>query len=340
MDRYLDQHQRTLTDVLDEVLDTEAGLREVLLQLRHDTAVDNLDTVLDAEAGLKAILPATLRNSPSGRPDAQEAPLENTGARRDAFHAVSPVDRMALRSNPEVTAACLDLDRALDLIRHLDPDLVLDRALNLAHDLALDLARARDLNFDGDFNIDDDLDRELTRACVLADDLAGALNNARARGLVRDLNVARDLNIARNRDLSVARNRARDLNIVLDRARDLAHDMDRDLDRARALALVLVDVRANQVGRAIGLVLRWELPALDKDSLHAFLNDFTTADLSSAELGGVDLDGVRWSERGTKWPPVVDVEALKILSAETPPGSKTWIVRSGTATIRDFVELV
>ncbi|MDO0914146.1 hypothetical protein QQM39_25930 [Streptomyces sp. DT2A-34] len=68
------------------------------------------------------------------------------------------------------------------------------------------------------------------------------------------------------------------------------------------------------------------------------LDDFTHDDLRDTDLRGIDFSGVHWSQR-TQWPPVVDVEALKARSDETPPGSGTWIIRSGTTTIRDFVDL-
>lgn len=55
----LARHQHTLSNSLDDVLDIEAGLREILIHSRHDIAVDNLDTVLNTEAGLAAILPTT-----------------------------------------------------------------------------------------------------------------------------------------------------------------------------------------------------------------------------------------------------------------------------------------
>ncbi|MEH0447716.1 MULTISPECIES: hypothetical protein [unclassified Streptomyces] len=68
------------------------------------------------------------------------------------------------------------------------------------------------------------------------------------------------------------------------------------------------------------------------------MDDFTATDLSNADLTGIDLGGVYWSEHTTRWPPAINVEDLKARSKETPSGSGTWIVRSGTATIRDLAE--
>lgn len=48
----VDSYQVLVND-LDEVLDAEDGLREVLLQVHHDTAIGNLEKVLDIETGLR-----------------------------------------------------------------------------------------------------------------------------------------------------------------------------------------------------------------------------------------------------------------------------------------------
>ncbi|WP_019064563.1 hypothetical protein [Streptomyces prunicolor] len=124
----------------------------------------------------------------------------------------------------------------------------------------------------------------------------------------------------------------------------LDHHLARARDIARVLALALaldtadardliVEIRTAEVGRAIGLALRREPLVLDKNSLHTLLDDFTSTDLT-----GIDLSGVRWSEHTTQWPSAIDIEDLKARSDETPPGTGTWIVRSGTATIRDHAE--
>jgi hypothetical protein len=60
------------------------------------------------------------------------------------------------------------------------------------------------------------------------------------------------------------------------------------------------------------------------------VDDFTTADLSDADLTSTDLTGVRWSPRGTRWPPTVDVTALLARSQEDPLGSGLYVVRPPT----------
>jgi hypothetical protein len=339
---WLTQHQHALTHALDDLLDTEAGLREILLRSHHDTATDNLDTVLDTEAGLAAILPVP-QTSPADTHDATHHHKDTTKLR----HTLSPAARLSLRNNPDVKTASQALAR--DRARGLD--MVLDHARALAGDLAHDLAHDLNSDLNRDLNLADNL------AYALAGDLASDLN--RVRSLARRLAVAlagnldpdpdRDLAIARAlaNELARAGDLARDLNRARPLARFLAHAHARAVDLARALALgpdldrayaLIVEIRTAEVGRAIGLALHQEALVLDKDSPHALLDDFTATDLSTADLTGIDLSGVHWSEHTTQWPPAINVEDLKTRSDETPPGSGTWIVRSGTATIRDLAE--
>ncbi|MGW7789499.1 hypothetical protein [Streptomyces tricolor] len=358
VDHWLAQHQSALIDALDDVLDTEAGLREILIHSRHDTAVDGLDTVLDTEAGLAAILPPTPQLADTPKP--HETPRAHTDG-QELLQAFGPADRMTLRNHPAVKEASQALARGRTL--NLTPELAVARARDLAHDLvrtlAHDVARARDLtrahNFIPDLTRAHDLVRDLTRALDrtenlgLADTLnltrelprTLALALARARALDRVAGLPHNRTRTVARALARARNRAHDLAHTLNLVRDLEHalDPDRVLDLTRALDRTVIDVRTAEVRRAIGLALRREPPELDEDSLHSFLDDFTTADLSDADLSGMDLSGIHWSEHGTQWPPTLDVEDLKAHSDEAPPGSGTWIIRSGTATTRDLAEL-
>jgi hypothetical protein len=350
----LGRHQHTLDDSLDSVLDIEAGLREVLIHSRHDTAVDALGTVLNTEAGLACILP------PTPQPQASDTSGTRGNPRAgDLPFALSPADRMALRDHPDVKAAQQLLSRDLDhdLDRDLSPLAVRARAIERAMTLGRDLARA--------------LARDLTR--ILARDLSRP--HSRARDFVRDIDLARDR--ARALDVDFARVLARDAPYVVDsgvhfarsRARDLnldldsIHSLDRllgvglgfglALDRARARDLtrlldlvldydldhdVFIEIRTNEVCRAIGSALHREPPLLDAASVLMLLDDFTHDDLRDTDLRGIDFSGVHWSQR-TQWPAVVDLEALKARSDETPPGSGIWIVRSGTTTVRDFADL-
>ncbi|WP_124821896.1 hypothetical protein [Micromonospora ureilytica] len=60
MNTHVDQALRDMAasfeDRLDEVLDVEAGLRDVLLETQHMQLADNLDGILDVEAGLAHVL--------------------------------------------------------------------------------------------------------------------------------------------------------------------------------------------------------------------------------------------------------------------------------------------
>ncbi|WP_413755033.1 hypothetical protein [Streptomyces sp. MMBL 11-3] len=350
---WLTQHQQALTSALDDILDTEAGLLEILIHSRHGTAVDDLGTVLDTEAGLAAILPTTPQPA-DPTPSAHDSPHDDTST-HEFLQTLSPVDRMTLRNHPDVKQATLELarDRAREHARDLAS--TRDYALGLVLALAGDLAHHLDYDLDLARSLDLDLasTRDLARDLALALDRARDYDHARdyAPDFARHLDLARHLDraldrhldpdLARHRVLARARDRARDLILSLIRARDRVHT--RDLELVLDLARTVIHVRTAEVRRAIGLALDRDTPELDTNSLRALLDDFTTADLRDADLTGTvpaaDLSGVRWSEHGTRWPPAVDIEDLKTRSDETPPGSGTWTIRSGTATIRNLAEL-
>ncbi|MFF9346654.1 hypothetical protein [Streptomyces sp. NPDC014734] len=324
----LGQHQHTLDDSLDGVLDIEAGLREILIHSHHDTAVDALGTVLDTEAGLAGILPPTPRPQASGTHRHPRA--------GNSLPALSPAERMTLREYPDVKAAQHALDRdhdshvlslASELARTCIDDLYSDSPRELVLDRAHD--RIRDL--------DRALALVLTRARILAPALARVLDLA----LGPTLDLVRDLDLDHVRDLGLDLDPTRILDTrarVLAAALARAHNLARDLDLALDLADAFIEIRTNEVCRAIGLALHREHPALDTASVRTLLDDFTHDDLRDTNLWGLDLSGVHWSQ-STQWPPVVDIEALKARSDETPPGSGIWIVRSGTATVRDLADL-
>ncbi|MEV2255864.1 hypothetical protein AB0I94_35805 [Streptomyces sp. NPDC050147] len=339
--------QHALEQALDGLLDVEAGLSEILLSSRHDSTVDSLQAVLDTEAGLAAILPPD---------DAGSAcPADTAQAAVHHLHDLSPAQLLALRSHPEVSAASHALVRTIRQVRDLavEFDLALDLVLDLAH------AIVRDLDQDHTSTYDQASARELAlaRARVMIRGLdrpylpVGVIGRYRAleRARARAVNITRVLSYDNfDRDLARLRSRARahDLTRFLDGYRLADRDRNRglesvpdgyrvDRDRHRVLASMMIDVRTAEVGRAIGLALDQVPPALRTNDVAA-LNDFTTANLSSTDLTGVDLSGIRWSEHGTRWPPPIDVDALKARSDETRAGSGIWIVRSGTTTAHDL----
>ncbi|WP_329348904.1 hypothetical protein OG226_12080 [Streptomyces sp. NBC_01261] len=340
VDHLLDQYGRNLAAHLEDVLDVEAGLREALLQVRHDAAVDRLGWVLDVEAGLRAVLPSF---SPSSQPITRPT---NRG-RSDSGIAwpVGASDRLSLRTNPHVVTAYRALTRDIAIARdHLTRDHARDLDLDLVRALADDLDHAVGLGADTERDRDGEFQRGLERVRSL--NLAVSLDLERGTGrnrnhphaIARDLDRVRAMLRVLHRIRVRGRRQGSSLGLLLDRAHSRARDLELVLERVgshdRVLTSTLVNIRVNEVARAIGTVLDREAPALDRDSVHAFINDFTTADLRAVDLDGLDLAGVRWSETGTQWPPALDVEELKSRSEETSPYSGIWVVRSGTATVR------
>ncbi|WP_436762722.1 hypothetical protein [Streptosporangium sp. V21-05] len=263
--------------------------------------MDDLDTVLDVEAGLAAILPAAV---PPPAPVVQPQPHateQDRPASGQLTWPIGPEDRLMLRLHPQVMTTSRNLV-LIGILAHR-----LDLAFGRIRALCPELVR--------------DLDLDLDRGSVL--DLVSVLS--RVLDCVRDL--ARDLDL--------------DLDSVRDRVRALARSLARDLDLVLRLDLAggIVDFHVAEVREAIALALGQDLPGLDEASLKAFLDDFTTADLRAANVTGVNLDGVRWSESGTKWPRGMDTEALKVRSEEIGTGSGIHVVRSGSATVHDFADL-
>lgn len=349
VDRWLNQHQHTLDGVLGEALDAEAGLREILLHSRHNTAVEDLNTILDAEAGLAAILPPAIQGQPANPPDAHETAQDHLDT-EDFLRSVSPQGRIILRNHPAVKAASQPLAGDVDLARTLArtsrrgysnpgfPDFQARiRALSHADALARSLSRAlhRALN---------PHERSRSRAIVhaLALNLDPGLTPNLDRVPDRQLAHELTLDLAQTLDDTPDREPLRELALDLEGTLNLAHTLDRapspDRRDALHLAHVVVAARTKEVCRAIGRALHRKPPILGTDDVHAFLDDFTTADLRTTDLTTTDLSGVRWSQNTTRWPTTMNIENLKARSTETPPGSGIWIVRSGNATIHDFAD--
>lgn len=371
-DRWIEQQHALMID-LDALLNIEAGLHEVLFQSRPAAMADDLDAVLDVEAGLREVLP-TAAPTPSVRPRPGTAQADSLSA-GPPLQSVAPQARIRLRAHPDIINAYSllvlagALARALDRARYHSISharaqaraRALTRArthaVELARSLALGIAReldvARALNFDSirDYQLSTALTRAIDRANDrvrdLDLDLARELSGDRAPGLdhALDAGLAQDLDfaLARADALSLsfdrALHRARALAVDLVSAYSLARSRDLTRDRCVDTAIELVNARAEEVRQDISYALRRDLPGLSGDLVDGFLNDFTTSDLSHADLEGVSLDGVRWSMSGTQWPHVVDVDELKARSEETPAGSGIWTVRPGTATVWGFAEL-
>lgn len=353
--RWLDRHQRALTEALALALDVEGGLREILLQSRHDAATEALDTVLDAEAGLAAILSVTDRPVSLGHPKtgAQLAP-----AAGETAAGVNAATRLALRSHRPVATASRTLARDRRYLSELNPARTTAENRHLALVLALGLARdvCRDLVqvLDGLTKLADPhndvaqahaqellLSRYLARTVVLAQDLELDELSVRARSISRKPLPDRTLN------QGASQAHSHGLVLILSHAKQLDHELDTALSFVRfqeraddsAFTGALVEIRNNRVRRALEQAIGQELPETGAEAVHEFLNDFTTADLRQADLADADLTGISWSEYGTQWPPGLNVEGLKQQSEETPPGSAVWTIRSDATTVGDFAEL-
>ncbi|GAB2965969.1 hypothetical protein GCM10027075_77080 [Streptomyces heilongjiangensis] len=301
------------------------------------------------EAGLRDILMPPTNQAPPSTPPAAALPVIDA-APGDSRWQATPAQRLKLRSNPRVAAAsrvlhvvgsrarARDLTHTLDLARDLDPGLDLDLDLALALSLVRALARARVLANDLDFArararaLDLDLARSLDVARDRARDLADDLASVRARDLADDLASVRARDLARD----LADDLADDLDPGpgLDLALDLAYNLVRVLSRALDLALARARYRclqiiSNEYTQAVGAPV-----AVDEESLASLMDDFTTADLSNADVreDDIKLIGVRWSD-GTTWPASTDIYRLKRLSERQEDGS--WIIRAGTGNVHE-----
>ncbi|XVV39716.1 hypothetical protein ACQPXT_40620 (plasmid) [Streptomyces sp. CA-100214] len=88
---------------LDELLDIEAGLREILLQSDHDERVESLHGAVDEEAGLAAILEPTPTPG-EGIPPCEERAID-VGKAQPNEQLLTATERMRLRSVPAIAEA-------------------------------------------------------------------------------------------------------------------------------------------------------------------------------------------------------------------------------------------
>ena len=255
------------------------------------------------------------------------------------FSLVKEVVRNLTRDRDHTVASDRDhtlastLNRVLDLARTLADALV--RALDLALDdpdldialaLALDRARARARALDRTFDTDLARDRDL--ALALARDLARdlALNPRPATGAaVQDL--GRRVAEARQ-TLTSTLDRApsdREIASYLKIDVDLVGEADRNLGEPYMAALLHVGELMSTVGRHLSAT-QVSLPAVATgplsvagalreltatvthgqavQELAAAMNDYLDADLGEVDFTKIaSLDGIRWSETGTRWPP-------------------------------------
>lgn len=351
--RWFDRQQRLLLDELGDILDVEAGLREVLLQSSHDTMVNGLDAVMDVEAGLAAVLPGT-GPAEEWREPVPSLPQEPT--MEQLLTRVSPRIRIALRVHPDVVAGC----EVLEALHTAIPcwwDIQ-----QQAHQIQRVLF-GRVADYEVALHFSGELGRASEQLCHVLEEVKGFLRHGFVESLDEDLRdirqAARELSdvsvlaleitsqrgatggsrVWRAQARRTAREAAEDLGGVVNRARRLADHLGDLVERgdwaAQHLFLEGPERMRKILARKVGLQ---NFPTLECEDVRAFLDDFTAADLRATVLAGVDLAGVRWSMAKTRWPEAVDVEELKARSDETPPGSGIFTVRSGTATVRESVD--
>ncbi|MFI6653010.1 hypothetical protein ACIBI8_36085 [Streptomyces sp. NPDC050529] len=340
VDHWLAAQQKTFTNGLAAFLDVEEGLHEVLIYARHGGLVHELGNALDVEAGLAAILPPRTLPPDIVTTSADQAHLQQES--NTSIEYIAPETRLILRSHPAIMASIYSglVANALELAQehvhpeHLYGDLRSVVARTHAYDLnsVLDRARDRELrggdyHYRGTYRGTQGLEFALDLTDILHRALNRALNRTNARG---------DLDLALASALS--QDHARDLVLALESALGNAHDLVREraldpalgqaVDDALALARDLehaLDHALDRVARFLGL----RTERLATTLLKGTLDDFTRADLRTVDLSGFDLAGVRWSQRGTHWPPTTDVELLKSKSQEVAAGSGIYVVRRG-----------
>nr|WP_158712982.1 hypothetical protein [Streptomyces flavovirens] len=328
---------------LGTTLDVESGLREVLLRSDHSQQVKQLTKTLDIDAGLAAIVPS--RSETFWSENAMWSLRETESGLEDPFD-VAPEVRMALREDlaeaHETLAGAEEATAALRLVVTLAEELrellskgssvvdfsaVLQTCLNLAGKVGEASTPFVDLTIT--IRETHHYTVELTTVSSAASDACRALEIAR-RAPHRS---------AKNSAGLTVRELQRMHTTALDDARRISYIL---LDRALLswrTAIRIEREKRNSIRRA--LICRLDndrFPALTAAGLRAFLDDFMYADLRKADLRGVDLTGVRWSVQ-TLWPAELDVNDLRERSVETPLGSGIFVVRSGTARMRQFATL-
>ncbi len=343
-------------------LNPESGLQDVLLESRHNAAVRALGPVIDVDAGLAAILPVRSRAAVRETGGAPAAALHRPLTARGVIAAVPPALRLALRGHPAVasiTATTTIRRDALDrdgryssaLVHSIDSQgqrglhALCEQAADLEHALrsALDLQdAARVCLTDADgltlgpvqalnhaltlskrLSAAGEFDRLLQTALPSADDIMTLVRRIDAARAVTAGEEDRDDAFAAVRGVVEAITAARQR--LLGRARSMIDTWAREMTLSDAREL------DKTVGGPFGFVAVHE--TLGDALLAGALDDCTRADLTDVDLLTVDLTGLRWSVRGTRWPTGTDIVLLITHSRETAEGSGVYVVMSPPTTL-------
>ncbi|GGP36697.1 hypothetical protein [Saccharothrix coeruleofusca] len=278
-DQWLRDGLAALDSALDRVLDLDSGLADARLPGRAAALTDALDDVLDLDAGLNAIVPVRHRSALlnyahalAARPPRDRLlarrwlPLEELAEVRVAAE-VAPSERDALHALVNGLEQALIVARAGDNVRQYGQEVtgllvrLIDQAIDDAHGSGIALGVARHL----------EEIRRLARG--------GAFRHAvviRRLGEVQT-NV---LAFEENRDLGTALEHAASCLRRHGDAGALRRALESDRDDSGAIA--------REVAKAVRLIQR-------------SVTDVMGADLADADLGGIPLEGVRWSA-ATRWP--------------------------------------
>jgi hypothetical protein len=342
---------------LDELLDVEAGLREILLQSDHDERVEGLHGVVDEEAGLSAILEPTPTPA-DGIPLFKDQAIDGETAQPN-LQLLTATERMRLRSVPAVAEAADYLELLETVVDVLSRPVsritsgnggyqtlelvssVVSKIADLLHshnryDLYLQQAEACLANF------------PKTGETFAVEVNRPQFNQAALRALISALRLAERAFVWSQQGDQSTRDEWR-LNVeaetVLNGVRNvrnlLIHGADGPARFRTSNHRSFAVHEADRVLKACGESLRFTIEGLvgrrvrlfDAALLRFMLDDFTTTDLSEADFHDVDMTGMRWTEHGTRWPTAITVADLKQVSVEEPEGSGVYVITFGTSSV-------
>lgn len=328
--RWLEHRLGEMVGCLHDVLDLDAGLREIRIQQQYRALDRGLREVLDVDSGLREILgasPSSADPTPSAVP--ADVVAASVGARAETLAGV-----LAARTNPAVR----NLLRLLAGARAGAAALTRVNVFYLASGMVLAMGHPQMRAF----ALADALARADAQTDALADAviddgaLAGALADGHALAFA-DALAAADAGV-----LSDALDRVRAFAVAVGdpRVEALARAMAGDHARTLAVADVLFGIIDRVLTRRFARLLAGiEVADLTPGQVAAVLDDFTRADLRRVSLAGVDLTGLRWSH-ATRWPsPGLAVE-VKRRSRETSPGSGVFeVIGAEGSTVPEVVSI-
>jgi hypothetical protein len=341
---------------LDELLDIEAGLREILLHSDHDERVESLHGVVDEEAGLAAILEPTPPRG-EGIPPCEEQTID-VGTAQPNVQFLTATERMRLRSVPAIAEAADYLELIETVVDTLSRPVSRIRSgsggyemLELVSSTITKVADLLQRHNRYDVNL------QQAEACLVNIPKMGGtyaaevsrpqFNQAALSALISVLHLAESAFQWSLRGASSTRDELRlsfEAQKVLDGVRNARNLLIyaapgpaatptssrqaaavRESDRVLKSCVMTLEVTIESlVDRRVTL--------LSAALLRLTLDDFTTTDLSDADFHDVDMTGMRWSEHGTRWPAAIDVADLKRVSIEDPEGSGVYVIRFGTSS--------